>query len=167
MPRQTLAAAVMAATAIVYGQEPAAGWIRALAPNGKSYVWTLNDSGGRGATLTYSCENERFTITAQQSLLAMSDVKDGQIMLAMLSTVEDRKVVEGFLTRDQLGVTFTGEAAGDIKSWLEWTNGKSDPKVMFLLSNNGLRETFTFVNEGGLVGEDMLSCRKPKEPKNK
>ena len=131
------------------------------------YVWTLKDTGDRGVTLSFSCQSEHFVIATQQSLLDMSDVKDGQIMLAMLSMTQDRKVAEGFLTRDQMGVDFSGEAADDIKQWLEWTNEKSDPKVTFLLSNNGRRETFTFINQGGMIGRDFLSCKKPKKPKTK
>lgn len=147
------------------------GWTRALVPaehpeDDPFFVWTLKDSGDRGATLSFSCQYDHFVIATRHSLLDMSDVKDGQIMLAMLSTVQDRKVAEGFLTRDQMGVDF-GEAAGDIKSWLSSVHGTSDPKVTFLLSNNGLRETFTFINEGGVIGEDFLSCKRPKQPKKK
>jgi hypothetical protein len=164
---KTLALLLVLVAELGYGQE-ISGWTRILDHNedhDEFYVWTLADSGGRGAAIVFSCDDDRFRITTRENLLAMSDVKDGQVMVALLSAKKDRLVIESFLDRDQTSVRVVGE--WDMKSWLGEEENAGE-KVTVLLSNNGLRETYTFINQNGkLDGQDFLSCRKPKTPKTK
>lgn len=162
---KTLALLLVLVAGLGYGQE-ISGWTRSLDQNvdHDEYVWTLADSGSRGASLIFACETDGFRIATRESLLAMSDVKDGQIMVALLSAKEDRKVVEGFLDRDQTSVRVNDEAAGDMRRWLGQETNDGE-KITLLLSNNGLRETYTFMNANGTVSEDYLSCELPKKPK--
>lgn len=154
---------------------PAAGWVRTLAQTEKGkdfYTWTLADSGGRGATLIFTCNEhgreKELRIETRESLLDMADVEDGQIKAACLSPAEDRQTADAVLALNQHGAVFKSEDGQWITAYLRHEQNLNQT-VTFLLSNNGKRETYTFENRGSKIekGEDPLSCEPPKKPKRK
>jgi hypothetical protein len=140
---------------------PNGGWTRSMTKDQRHYLWSNADSEGRGATAYYNCRTDGFEIVTKESLLTMADVDDGQIKVALLCAGRERLVVNGYLSRDQVGVIFQSDGSDELRDWLQSSAGQM---VTILLSNNGRQETYSFSNTNTTTAPGVLSCDKPPKP---
>ena len=158
---------IATATLALLLQANAPSWtIRIVSEDGKPLVWTLGDSGDRGASINFRCHSglkpDALSISTKESLLDMADADDGEIKVVFMSSAsEKRNEEDGWLARSQREVTFKEYAAAHIIAWLRKKQNVGQ-ELTFILSNNDRREVYSFMNRSATTEERALVCGKPK-----
>lgn len=160
-------APLVAIVAVMALGDPAPGrehgnWTRGLEADGKSVIWTLPDSGGRGAQLVFHCRGRNFfELLTKDFLREMADVEDGKIKVVFISPTHERLAVDGVALGDEHGVTFK---EGQVTNWLRWREHDQNVVTMTVaLSNNGKREFYEFQNRATADDDVDLECKLPKK----
>jgi len=139
------------------------GWVQGVSEDGKSFVWTLADSGGRGASIVVTCRkltSASLSITTKEPLLEMADADDGEIKVILVAGTQ-RHEVDGKLASNFHDVTFDRYAANSLVQRLR-TKETVGRELTLILSNNDRREVYSFMNLDGTYEERTLTCGKPK-----
>lgn len=125
------------------------GWVQSST---EDRVWTLADSGGRGASLVVKCRAwfhtyESVSIVTKESLLEMADKDDGEIVvvLTILGQHVDRLEEEGTLAFQGRGVRFEDRGSARVVNRLR-KKGNVGRAFTITLMNNDQREDYRFTN---------------------
>ncbi len=171
--RITLKELVPALTAMIFGgmlsyaqsDESAAPPCWTRASDGNSWVWTLEDSEGKGAAIIYRCRPESISLRTRESLLDTADADDMNVKLGGLGGNDMRTQADGVLAGDHHGVRFEGDNADALQSWLYFDT--SGQQLTVFLSGSGKRLVFIFMNRSSVPDTKPLSCGDVPKPKKK
>lgn len=139
------------------------GWTQKLASDGKSWLWTIEDTEAKGASIVCMCKPERVEIRTREPLLMMAAPDDMKINIGCLSENDKRFQTDGFLAGHHRGVRLGGEEGDAFRSWLKFD--VNDERVTLILSGSGQRLIFTFLNRDLAPDDDvfLFDCDMPKK----